>query len=107
MKHHFIHLSRHPSVHPSGHPSVLSWFVYSNRMEKEWNTNAARWRKQSPVIISGKTLQDMAPLLLTATMRKKTCESIPLWQNLWFGTKLRNGIMNEDEHQSSMNLLNA
>jgi hypothetical protein len=49
----------------------------------------------------------MAPLLLTATVRKKTCESIPLWQNVWSGTKLRNGIMNEDEHQSSVNLLNA
>jgi len=22
-----------------GHPSVLSWFVYSNRVEKEWNTH--------------------------------------------------------------------
>jgi hypothetical protein len=48
----------------------------------------------------------MAPFLLTATMRKKT-ESIPLWQNVCSGTKLRNGIMNEDEHQSSVNLLNA
>jgi hypothetical protein len=49
----------------------------------------------------------MAPLLLTTTMKKKTCESIILWQNVYSGTKLQNGIMNEDEHQSSVNLLNA
>jgi hypothetical protein len=33
-----------PSVHPSGHPSVPSWSVYSDRAEKEWNTDAARLR---------------------------------------------------------------
>jgi len=49
----------------------------------------------------------MAPFLLIVTMKKKTCESIPLWQNVWSGTKLQNGIMNEDEHQSSVNLLNT
>ncbi len=88
MKHHFIHMSRHPSVHSSGHPFIPSWSVYSNRAEKEWNIDVARWRKQSPIIISGEALQDMAPLLLIATMRKKTCENIHLWQNVCSGTKL-------------------
>jgi hypothetical protein len=44
MKHHFIHLSRHPSIHSSSHPSVASWSVYSDGVEKEWNTDAARQR---------------------------------------------------------------
>jgi len=44
VKHHFVHLFRHPSVHPSGHPSVPSWSVYSDRAEKEWNTDGARLR---------------------------------------------------------------
>ncbi len=44
MNHHFIHLSHHPFIHPFGHPSILSWFVYSDGAEKEWNTNAVRWR---------------------------------------------------------------
>jgi hypothetical protein len=43
VKHHSIHLSRHPSVHLSGHPSILSWSIYSDGAEKEWNTNVA-WR---------------------------------------------------------------
>jgi len=36
MKHHFIHLSHHPSV--------PSWCVYSDRAEKQWNTDVALWR---------------------------------------------------------------
>jgi len=44
MKHHFIHLSCHPSVHPFDHPPIPSWSVYSDRAEKEWNTDAARRR---------------------------------------------------------------
>ncbi len=46
LKHHFIHLSRHPSVHPSGQPFISSWSVYSDQVEKEWNTDVGRWRKQ-------------------------------------------------------------
>ncbi len=41
VKNHFIHLSRHPFVHPSDHPSVSSWSVYSDGVEKEWNTDVA------------------------------------------------------------------
>ncbi len=46
VKHHFIHLSCHPSIHPSSHPFVLSWSIYSDGAEKEWNTDATRRRKQ-------------------------------------------------------------
>jgi hypothetical protein len=42
VKHHFIHLPHHSSVHLSDHPSVLSWSVYSDGAEKEWNTDRAR-----------------------------------------------------------------
>jgi len=35
---------RHPFVHPFDHPFIPSWFVCSNRAEKEWNTDTARWR---------------------------------------------------------------
>jgi len=41
VKHHFIHLSHHRSVHPSNHPSISSWSVYSDRVEKKWNTDTA------------------------------------------------------------------
>jgi hypothetical protein len=40
----FIHLFRHPSIHSSGHPSVPSWSVYSEGVEKEWNTDTPPWR---------------------------------------------------------------
>ncbi len=39
VKHHFIHLSRHPS----GHPSIPSWSIYSDGAKKEWNT--AAWQR--------------------------------------------------------------
>jgi hypothetical protein len=40
--------SFHPSVssfiHSSDHPSIPSWSVYSDRAEKEWNTDTT-WRR--------------------------------------------------------------
>jgi len=41
MKH---HSSINPIIHPSGHPSVPSWSVYSDKVEKEWNTDATQQR---------------------------------------------------------------